>query len=152
VTLAWVPFRAESFAEAQRMFSYLFPNASDPLGPRSFDRFWSAQFHGSSLITWNEWFKPHELWPSVLPPDFLSTTLRPVGLVLLILGLATFLMPNTYQIFRRFHPALNLPDEPEMSQGALADLGWRVAFVLAGAFIVSVLGLSHVSPFLYFRF
>lgn len=152
VTLAWVPFRAETFAQVGAMFRYLFPRPHDALGFTSLSRFWSAQFHGQNLINLTDWFKPHELWPAVLPPDFLSTTLHPVGLILLVIGLATFLMPNTYEIFRRFDPALNLPAELKRPERALTRLDWRVAFVLAGAFVVSVLGLSHVSPFLYFQF
>jgi hypothetical protein len=75
----------------------------------------------------------------------------PVGPLLLVIGLATFLLPNTYEIFRRFDPALGLPKEKKQ-QGALRGLNWRVAFALAGMFVLSVLGLSHVSPFLYFQF
>jgi hypothetical protein len=151
VTLAWVPFRAETFAQVGAMFGCLFPRPQDPMGLHSLSRFWSAQFHGQSLINLNDWFKPRELWPAVLPPDFLSTVLHPVGLIVLVIGLATFLMPNTYEIFRRFDPALNLPKEKK-PYGAIYSLDWRVALALAGAFVVSVLGLSHVSPFLYFQF
>jgi hypothetical protein len=91
------------------------------------------------------------VWPAVVPPDFLSTALHPVGMLLLVIGLATFLMPNTYEIFRRFDSALGLPKEKK-PQGALYSLNWFVAFALAGMFVLSLLGLSHVSPFLYFQF
>ncbi|MGA2895599.1 MAG: MBOAT family protein [Xanthobacteraceae bacterium] len=152
VTLAWVLFRAESFAQAQVMFGHLFPSPSDPLGWHSLSRFWSAQFHGGGLVRLIDWFKPRELWPQVLPPDFLSSTLHPVGLELLIIGLATFLLPNTYQIFRRFDPALGLPEDSKKPNGALGRLDWHVALLIAAAFVISVLGMSHVSPFLYFQF
>ncbi len=134
------------------MFTYLFPNHSGDMGWHSLSRFWSAQFHGGGLLRPADWFKPHELWPAVVPPDFLSTTLHPVGLLLLVIGLATFLMPNTYQIFRHFDPALGLPKVSKTSQETLTKLDYRVAFVIAGAFVISVLRLSHVSPFLYFQF
>ena len=74
-----------------------------------------------------------------------------MGLALLCVGTATFVAPNTYQIFARFEPALGLPEERTLS-GALARLDWRVAFVVAGMFLLSVLRLSHVSPFLYYQF
>jgi alginate O-acetyltransferase complex protein AlgI len=151
VTLAWVPFRAESFAQVRAMFGYLFPSPSNPLGLNSLSHFRAAQFYRGSLIDLGTWFKPREMWPAVLPPDFLSTALHPVGLLLLVIGLATFLMPNTYEIFRRFDPALGLPNEKK-PQGALYSLNWFVAFALAGMFVLSLLGLSHVSPFLYFQF
>ena len=60
-------------------------------------------------------------------------------------------MPNTYQIFGRFQPALGLPKETAAG-GALTRLDRRVAFVVAGMFLLSVLRLSHVSPFLYYQF
>ena len=37
-------------------------------------------------------------------------------------------------------------------RGVLARLDGRVAFVIAGMFLLSVLRLSHVSPFLYYQF
>ncbi len=152
VSLAWVLFRAETFAQAAAMFGYLFPGPSDPAGLQSLGRFWDAQFHGSSFINWIDWFKPRELWPPVLLADFLSTGLHPVGLLLVVVAVATFTVPNTYEIFRRFDPALGMPDEFKLPAPALRSLNWRVAFVLGGVFVISVLGLSHVSPFLYFQF
>jgi hypothetical protein len=69
----------------------------------------------------------------------------------LCVGVATFTVPNTYQIFGRFQPALGLPEET-LGRGVLTRLDWRVAFVVAGMFVLSVLRLSHVSPFLYYQF
>jgi len=76
---------------------------------------------------------------------------RPLGLLLLCLGAATFAMPNTYQIFGRFEPALGLPEETAWN-GALSRLDWRVSLIIAAMFVFSVLQLSHVSPFLYYQF
>ena len=61
-----------------------------------------------------------------------------------------FAMPNTYQIFGRFEPALGLPDED--AGDGLRRLDGRVAFVVAAMFVLCVLRLSHVSPFLYYQF
>jgi hypothetical protein len=44
-----------------------------------------------------------------------------------------------------------LPEERTWS-GAVAALDWRLAFMVAGMFLLSVLRLSHVSPFLYYQF
>jgi hypothetical protein len=46
---------------------------------------------------------------------------------------------------------LGLPEET-LGGGVLARLDGRVAFVIAGMFLLSVLRLSHVSPFLYYQF
>jgi D-alanyl-lipoteichoic acid acyltransferase DltB (MBOAT superfamily) len=152
VTLAWVLFRSETFADARTMFAYLWPMTLEPSGWPSFWGLLHGQFTDiRSVLALTEWFRPRELWPPVLPPDYLATTPRPVGLFLLCVGLATFTFPNTYQIFGRFKPALGLPDET-VASGILRRLDWRIAVVVAGLFLLSVLRLSHVSPFLYYQF
>jgi len=152
VTLAWVPFRSDNLADAGRMFTYLWPTTA---GPQGLSSFWGL-LHGQfldvhSLVRVTEWFRPREFWPPVLPPDYLATATRPMGLLLLCVGIGTFTVPNTYQIFGRFQPALGLPEET-LGRGVLARLDGRVAFVIAGMFLLSVLRLSHVSPFLYYQF
>jgi D-alanyl-lipoteichoic acid acyltransferase DltB (MBOAT superfamily) len=152
VTLAWVPFRSDNLADAGRMFTYLWPAMA---GPQGLESFWGL-LHGQfldlrSLARVTEWFRPREFWPPVLPPDYLATATRPMGLLLLCVGIGTFTVPNTYQIFGRFQPALGLPEET-LGGGVLARLDGRVAFVIAGMFLLSVLRLSHVSPFLYYQF
>ena len=152
VTLAWVPFRAETLTEARLMLSYLWPATDDPNGLESLQRFLRVQFldlKGFFAIT--GWLRPRELWPPILPPDYLATAIRPVGPFLLWIGIATFIMPNTYQIFARFQPALGLPEDAA-ANGVLGMLDRRVAVVVAGMFLLSVLRLSHVSPFLYYQF
>lgn len=154
VTLAWVPFRAESFADVRAMMGYLFPAVSDARGWPSLAKFLYAQFADvKGLAAFTQWFKPRELWPAVLPPDYLATAVKPVGLMLLGIVAVTFLMPNTYQIFRRFDPALGLPEEERKAAPRLQfRLDTRFAVVLAGMFVLAVLGLSRVSPFLYYQF
>jgi D-alanyl-lipoteichoic acid acyltransferase DltB (MBOAT superfamily) len=152
VTLAWVPFRADTLADAGTMFTHLWPTTADPQGLSSFWGFLHGQFLDLRyVLQLTEWFRPREFWPSVLPPDYLATATRPMGLLLLCVGIGTFTLPNTYQIFGRFQPALHLPEETAGS-GVLTQLDWRVAFVIAGMFVLSVLRLSHVSPFLYYQF
>jgi alginate O-acetyltransferase complex protein AlgI len=149
VTLAWITFRADSLADAGTMMSYL-------AGPNLLASFWGSiesQFGELKYVVklTDEWFRPRELWPSVLPPNYLATETRPMGLLLLGVGIGTFTMPNTYQIFGRFEPALELPEETAWN-GALTRLDWRVSLILATMFVFSILQLSHVSPFLYYQF
>jgi D-alanyl-lipoteichoic acid acyltransferase DltB (MBOAT superfamily) len=152
VTLAWLPFRADTLTDARVMLSCLWPTTGDPNGLASILRFLDVQFLDlKGYVRLTHWFRPRELWPQVLPPDYLATATRPLGPFLLWVGIATFAMPNTYQIFRRFTPALGLPEETTAS-GVLTRLDRRVAIVVAGMFLLSVLRLSHVSPFLYFQF
>jgi D-alanyl-lipoteichoic acid acyltransferase DltB (MBOAT superfamily) len=152
VTLAWVLFRSETLADAGTMLAYLWPAMDDPNGLSSFWGLLQGQLTDIRyVLRLTEWFRPRELWPAVLPPDYLATATRPLGLVLLCVGIATFTVPNTYQIFGRFEPALGLPDDT-IGGGTLARLDRRVAFVIAGMFLLSVLRLSHVSPFLYYQF
>ena len=152
VTLAWIPFRADSLADAKTMMSFLWTNLAGRDGLASLWGSIESQFGELKYVftLTDEWFRPRDLWPSVLPPNYLATETRPLGLLLLCLGVATFAMPNTYQIFGRFEPALGLPEETPY--GALTRLDWRVSLVIAAMFVFSVLQLSHVSPFLYYQF
>ena len=152
VTLAWIPFRADSLADAKTMMSYLWTNLAGRDGLASLWGSIESQFGELKYVftLTDEWFRPRDLWPSVLPPNYLATETRPLGLLLLCLGVATFAMPNTYQIFGRFEPALGLPEETPY--GALTRLDWRVSLIIAAMFVFSVLQLSHVSPFLYYQF
>jgi alginate O-acetyltransferase complex protein AlgI len=152
VTLAWVPFRADSLADAATMLAYLWPTLGDPHGAASIWGSIESQFGELKhvLTLTDEWFTPRELWPPVLPPNYLATQTRPLGLLLIGITIATLAMPNTYQIFGRFEPALGVPEED--AGGGLRRLDGRVAFVVAAMFVLCVLRLSHVSPFLYYQF
>ena len=152
VTLAWIPFRADSLADAKTMMSFLWTNLAGRDGLASLWGSIESQFGELKYVftLTDEWFRPRDLWPPVLPPNYLATETRPLGLLLLCLGVATFAMPNTYQIFGRFEPALGLPEETPY--GALTRLDWRVSLIIAAMFVFSVLQLSHVSPFLYYQF
>src|SRR6476619_2521483 len=65
VTLAWIPFRVNSLSNAGTMLSYL-------ASPYLIASFWGSiesQFGELkyALSLGDEWFKPRELWPAVLP-------------------------------------------------------------------------------------
>ncbi len=153
VTLAWVPFRADTLAGAVKLMATLFPVGADTATAwKSIEQFWLAQF-GDPKQAFNlmAWFKPRELWPAVLPPAYLATV-RPAGFVLMLIAIATFVLPNTQQIFARFNPVMGLPDEQLHHRWSLRCLDWKIAVVISGMFVFSVLQLSRVSPFLYYQF
>jgi hypothetical protein len=153
VTLAWVPFRAETMSDAARMASALFGLDGEPgTWIASFRRFWSHQFADPKLA-WDflTWFKPKELWPAALPADFLALY-RPVGPLLLGVLVFTFMAPNTSQLFGRFDPVINMSASELGHREAIRALDWKLAMVLSGMFVLAVLQMSRVSPFLYFQF
>ncbi len=143
VALAWIPFRAENIGQAHTMLNYLIPSNA---AIESFHQFWLTQF--MQLNSYADWFKPRELWPPTLSPDYLATMTKPAGFILLLSLVATFLIPNTSQLFAKFEPVINA----NIKGIALPRLNTRLASVLSLMFILSVLRLSHVSPFLYFQF
>lgn len=152
-TLAWIPFRAQTFTEARQM-AYSLVGAGGGIAAvrHSYDVFLATQFtHPGHLLNLATWIKPKELWPPVLPSDFLATS-PPIGLWLAGIAVLTFAMPNTYQLFARYDPALGLTRLQPQWQGGIRRLGWGSAFAFAGLFVVSVLQLNHVTPFLYFQF
>jgi D-alanyl-lipoteichoic acid acyltransferase DltB (MBOAT superfamily) len=153
VTLAWVPFRAESLTDAGHMLATLFP-AGAGLAPalKSCMQFLAAQTAVfKDLGDFALWFKARELWPATLPPDFIAGQ-KPVGLLLAGIAAVTLLLPNTSQLFGRFAPVLGLSEAQLAHRAALSRLDWKVALVGSGLFVFSVLHLSRVSPFLYFQF
>jgi alginate O-acetyltransferase complex protein AlgI len=150
VTLAWVPFRAPNLGDAGVMLGTLFPFGPDaPPVWASIREFLHAQL--SKPLDVSTWAKPREFWPAELPHNFLATY-KPAGFLLASVAAATFLLPNTQQIFARFDPVLGLSPEQLKHPRSLERLDWKVAFVIAGMFIFSALYLTRVSPFLYFQF
>jgi alginate O-acetyltransferase complex protein AlgI len=154
VTLAWILFRSPTFSQAHQMLANVFPVGPGGWGAlvHSYRAFFDAQFGSAQqLLDLASWIKPKELWPPVLPPDFLATS-RPVGLWLLAVAIGTFLFPNTCQVFARFDPALGLAYFRMSRFGVLSRLDWAAAFAFAGIFVLSLLQLNHVTPFYYFQF
>jgi alginate O-acetyltransferase complex protein AlgI len=153
VTLAWIPFRAPTLADSVRMLRYLFPSPLNAEVVYAWVNSVLAQF----VTVWKPenvgvWFKAHELWPTALPANYLAYSALPAGLVLLTVAIATFSLPNTYQLFARFDPALWSDKKHALDRGPITSLNAPVAIVLSAMFVLSVLGLSRVSPFLYFQF
>jgi alginate O-acetyltransferase complex protein AlgI len=153
VTLAWVPFRAETLTEAGHMLATLFPIGAEIKSiTKSLMHFFVAQTMVLRDIgDFKDWFKARELWPTVLSQDFIAGQ-KPVGALLFAVAVATALLPNTNQIFSRFQPVLGLSETQLAHRASLTRLDWKVALVISGMFVFSVLQLSRVSPFLYFQF
>ena len=148
--LLWVPFRADTLGDAIGIFRAACPAESGVLWP-SISHFLDKQFgHILSPSVLHHWFTARELWPTPLPPDYLSTVVQPVGLVLAAVAVLTFALPNTTQLFARFDPAAGA--EKLAVRLSLRVLGFRWAVATAAMFVIAVFGLSHLSPFLYFQF
>jgi D-alanyl-lipoteichoic acid acyltransferase DltB (MBOAT superfamily) len=155
VTIAWVPFRSASFDQMTTMLSILSGLEEGPRGVYlSVKGFLVAQGGGvfGDGASYLSWFKARELWPAALPADYLARSVHPVSIVL-IGGLAgVFFVPNTSELFARYAPALGLKNLPMKKSAEIRLLNGWVAMIIAGMFVISVLRLSRVSPFLYFQF
>ena len=127
VTIAWVFFRADTFAGAQVMLI--------------------------GMSGWND-VLPALGWVDAQVMHLPATGER-VWRWIIGVGLVAVLMPNIYQIMRRYRPALGLPDVA-IKWVPIKLSSWRpnVAWALgAGALTVAaLLMLTQVSEFLYFRF
>jgi hypothetical protein len=76
------------------------------------------------------------------------------ALWLLLVGSIAFLLPNTYQLFRSFRPALvERPFEDTVSK---PRLHWqptsRWAICLSLMLLTAILRIRELSPFIYFQF
>ncbi len=150
VTLAWIPFRAETMAIAGQMFASLWASGQD--GLMSFGNFFSCQFSDPDRICdLMTWFTPREMWPESLPADFVATY-RPAGFVILGVALATFFLPNTNEIFARFNPVLGMESRDLLRRSSVRALNWKVAMAVSFALFLALLQLNRVSPFLYYQF
>jgi D-alanyl-lipoteichoic acid acyltransferase DltB (MBOAT superfamily) len=71
VTLAWIPFRADSLADAKTMMSFLWTNLAGRDGLASLWGSIESQFGELKYVftLTDEWFRPRDLWPPVLPPE-----------------------------------------------------------------------------------
>jgi len=76
---------------------------------------------------------------AALPPAIFRW---PAAFLLLGVGTATFVMPNTNQIFAKFSPVLGLTGEQLRHSASLVCLDWKVACIASGMLVLSVLHLS----------
>jgi alginate O-acetyltransferase complex protein AlgI len=131
VTSAWVLFRADTLKSAGTILSAMYGldghAVREPLAAYGL-----AQYH---LIL--------NLQPS-----------KSSGLWLLLVALVTFALPNVYELFRRYRPALV---EHQFRRPPIAEiLNWRPSWIWASALslaiLLSMLRMRELSPFIYFQF
>ena len=149
VTIAWVPFRATGFDQTKIMLSLMF--SENLFDTQEFITFLVVQF--DNIFTYDSfknWFKAPELWPSPLPENYISTEAFPIGLLLVVGVFITFFLPNTCQFFAKFDPVIDAKIKPAAM--SISKLNGWFAACIAILFVVVVLKLSRVSPFLYFQF
>jgi D-alanyl-lipoteichoic acid acyltransferase DltB (MBOAT superfamily) len=131
VTSAWVLFRASSVESAGIILSAMYGiGGQDLIHP--FATYWSAQW---DLLREFRWAESSALW-------------------LLLVGSVAFILPNTYQLFQDFRPALierRFEDVVSKSRLRWVPNGsWAVA--LSIMVLIAILRMRELSPFIYFQF
>jgi D-alanyl-lipoteichoic acid acyltransferase DltB (MBOAT superfamily) len=131
VTSAWVLFRASSLASAGTILSTMYGMGGDNL-VGALLTYWRSEW---SLLIAFRWSESSALW-------------------LLLVGAVAFLLPNSYQLFERFRPALvERPFDDASSKPRLRwKPDWRWAVCLSLMLLVAVLRIRELSPFIYFQF
>jgi alginate O-acetyltransferase complex protein AlgI len=131
VTSAWVLFRASSLASAGSILSAMYGvdgrGVVDPV-----TAYWWAQWR---LLGEFQWSESSALW-------------------LLLVGSIAFVLPNTYQLFQGFRPAL--VEHAFEDAGSKPRLRWypdpKWAICLSLMLLVAILRIRELSPFIYFQF
>lgn len=76
------------------------------------------------------------------------------AICLLLVGSVAFMLPNTYQLFRDFRPAL--VERPFEDAASWPRLRWRPdarwAVCLSLMLLIAILRMRELSPFIYFQF
>jgi alginate O-acetyltransferase complex protein AlgI len=131
VTSAWVLFRATSLESAGTILSAMYGMGGQKVvGP--FVAYWSAEWR---LISEFRLSESSAVW-------------------LLLVGSVAFILPNTYQLFQNFRPALvERPFDDGASKPRLCwTPRWSWATGLSLMLLVAILRIRELSPFIYFQF
>ena len=131
VTSAWVLFRASSLDSAATILSAMYGiGGQDVLRPVA--TYWGSQWN---LLNALQWAESSAIW-------------------LLLVGSVAFILPNTYQLFRDFRPAL--VERPFEDAAFKLRLRWqpnrRWAVGLSLMLLIAILRIRELSPFIYFQF
>src|SRR5262249_22769787 len=131
VTSAWVLFRASSLASAGVILSAMYgTGGQEVIDP--FATYWWAQW---DLLRELRWSESSVLW-------------------LLLVGSVAFILPNTYQLFQGYRPALmerRFEDVVSKSRLRWVPNGsWAVALSIMA--LIAILRIRELSPFIYFQF
>jgi alginate O-acetyltransferase complex protein AlgI len=131
ITSAWVLFRSSSLASAGSILSAMYAvDGQSVVGPVR--TYCLTQWRLLGELRWSE---SSALW-------------------LLLVGSIAFVLPNTYQLFQGFRPAL--VERPFDEAGSKPRLRWypdsRWAVCLSLMLLVAILRIRELSPFIYFQF
>jgi len=131
VTSAWVLFRASSLGSAGTILSAMYGIEGQAV-VHPMVAYLSTQWH---LLNEFRWSESSAIW-------------------LLLVGSVAFLLPNTYQLFRDFRPAL--VERPFEDAASWPRLRWRPdarwAVCLSLMLLIAILRMRELSPFIYFQF
>jgi alginate O-acetyltransferase complex protein AlgI len=131
VTSAWVLFRASSLGSAGSMLAAMYgvggQDVLEPVGAYAWDQW--------RVFSEFQWDKSSAIW-------------------LLLVGSVAFMLPNTYQLFQDFRPALvERSFEESRTKPRLRwkpDAIWAVC--LSVMLLIGILRIRELSPFIYFQF
>jgi alginate O-acetyltransferase complex protein AlgI len=131
VTSAWVLFRASSLDAAVAMLSAMYGTGGQSVA-ESVAMYWQTEWR---LVREFRWSESSAIW-------------------LLVVGSVAFVLPNTYQLFQNFRPAL--VERPFENGASKPRLRWRPswswAMGLSLMLLVAILRIRELSPFIYFQF
>jgi D-alanyl-lipoteichoic acid acyltransferase DltB (MBOAT superfamily) len=131
VTSAWVLFRAPSLASAGTILAAMYGVGGHDVS-HQMPAYWVSQL---VLLREFRWSESSALW-------------------LLLVGSVAFILPNTYQLFQGFRPALverrfgDAVSKPRLRWSPNAS--WAVGLSLM--LLIAVLRMRELSPFIYFQF
>lgn len=142
VVVAWVFFHAKKTGAAMTMLSGMFGHKEIV---EAYDRFNHLQSLADQMAAMG--------YQSIKPAYFKGS---PEIVWLLILSLIVWFGPNTYQMMKRYRPAINIY-RGKQKQGAIVKwLQWRptvywaiLTFLMA---LLAILNLSSAKAFIYFQF
>jgi len=131
VTSAWVLFRASSLGSAGAMLSAMY-GLEGQHTMKVLVEYGRSQW---SLLHELRWSESSALW-------------------LVLVGSVAFILPNTYQLFKEFRPAL--VERPFEDVASWPRLRWmpdsRWAVCLSLMLLIAILRIRELSPFIYFQF
>lgn len=145
VVFAWVPFRAETFGGTKIVLSGMLGLNGVSMDPSALN----------ILGDFGNWLLQHGVKFEGIMAHLEGVSAPIAGIWLILLMIVAFLMPNTQQIMRNYHPAF------ETYKGEIARVRWQWmewrptliwAYITFLIFIIDVLSLTRMSEFLYFRF
>ncbi|HEY9079481.1 MBOAT family protein [Magnetovibrio sp.] len=149
VVSAWVPFRASSISSASNMLKSMYGLQGGPVGESVWLQVVQLR-NGIAGIYDIIWVALSGQYSHV--DRFNADLSYDMGLAALLYCAAiAFFMPNTYDLFFRYCPAITEKRRHAAGRGT-ARLTPAWAFGFAAIMLIAVLQFPRVSPFLYFQF